>query len=59
MRRAGFVIAFVGISRRSMRGDTGKRARIGVCRLPQESGQPFRKVGGCSPLPLATSSTSP
>ena len=35
-----------GISRRSMPGYTRKRARIGVGRLPQESGQPFRKVGG-------------
>ena len=34
-----------------MRGDTRKRARIRVCRLPQESGQPFCKVGGMLPAP--------
>jgi hypothetical protein len=47
------------MSRRAVRGDTGERARIRVCRLPQESGQHFRKVGGMLPAPLATSSTSP
>ena len=40
-----------GISRRSMRGDTRKCAGIEVCRLPQESGQPFRKVGGMLAAP--------
>ena len=40
-----------GISRRSMRRDTRKRARIRVCRLPQESGQHFRKVGCMLPAP--------
>ena len=34
-----------------MRGDTRKCAGIEVCRLPQESGQPFRKVGGMLAAP--------
>ena len=40
-----------GISPRSMRDYTRKRARIGVCRLPQESGQPFCRVGGILAAP--------
>jgi hypothetical protein len=34
-----------------MPGYTRKRAWIGVCRLPQESGQPFCKVGGMLAAP--------
>ena len=35
----------------SSRSAYRKRARIRVCRLPQESGQHFRKVGGMLPAP--------
>ena len=46
-----------GISRRSMRGDTRKCAGIEVCRLPQKSGQPFRKVGWASTQTISTVSS--